>query len=278
MAEQTLTGFFTEIADAIREVDGSQEPISALNFPDRIKRFTYVPSPQEVFEAMSWHDIKQLSSDKINAFVESGVYKTEQVGTDSIQFQLVSGEQYDLASGSGKNKMVLLAKNLLTSTQKMANTAASTTWKTCLVKQNLEKTIYPQLSADLQNEIEEIKLPCFSTPYEGGTNNNPSIEYVNSKLFIPSASEILPQSQLDNSANYPITDPSTWEGNQFKWYENHTENSDRIKKRSTSAQPWWMRSPYHRSAYGFVSISNAGVFGAGFAVTSSARVAVTFCL
>ena len=36
----TLTGFFTEIADAIREVEGSVEAIPAPTFPDRIRNLT----------------------------------------------------------------------------------------------------------------------------------------------------------------------------------------------------------------------------------------------
>ena len=235
-----------------------------------------LPQSQEEFEALSWHEIANLEDD-IDSLIQLDVWKTAQVGDDQIQFQLVSGEQYELADGSGKNKMVFLSKNLLPS-QKMADANESTTWKTSLVKQKLDDTYFGQLPEDLQNEIVEVKLPCFATPIESSTSSvAPNLEYVNSKLFIPSAPEIFPQSSL--SSYYPKTDSSTtWEGKQYKWYETHTTASDRVKNRNSSSVLWWLRSPCHISTiWLFLNVGSGGLNGS-YGVTNSNCLAAAFCL
>lgn len=238
-----------------------------------------VPSNQVEFEASSWSNIKNLEADDINKLIELGVYKTEQIGNEQIQFQLVSGAQYTLSSGSGQNKMVFLAKNLLPTAPQMNTVNKSTTWKTSLVKQKLDETYFGQLPEDLQKEIVEVKLPCFSTPYEYNSNVAPSLEYVNSKLFIPSSPEIYPKDKLKNKADYPQTDQeTTWEGKPFKWYETHTEEADRIKNYKTSASYWWLRSPSHYDEFWrFDSVNIIGYHSCNV-VTSTYFLVAAFCL
>lgn len=246
-----LKPFLTEIADAIREVDGSQELIPALEFPNLIRRFTYTPPPQnqEEFEAASWDEIAKLSAEDIDRLIALGVTKNvEFSGIGTFPMQLVHGSAYNLASGSGMNAMVFLAKDCIANDLSHAKTIVKTVWQDSLVKLYLDTTVWDALPADLRRNIVEVKLPCFAEPYELLSLNCPALTYVSSKLFIPSVPEIFSgesnvESNYFSGSMYPKPNTGTPEGSTYKWFQAHSTKDERIKKFNDAALHWWLRGP-----------------------------------
>ena len=271
----------TEVKNTVKVSASGYEGINILSDP--IKVSSGVPANQEEFNGASWDDLAGVDGDLSDLINKEVTKDVELSGIGTFKFQLVHDVAYDKTSG-GKNHLVMLAKDCITDhNQKHANSNVKTIWSGSLVKTYLDTTVWNALPAELQRNIVEVKLPCFTEPYTYNSQNCPSLTYVNSKLFLPSVPEIFDgKSNVDSNYSsgslYPKPNTGTPEGSTYKWFQVHNTNNDRIKKFSNSARVWWLRSPYYNSSiWRFCGVLNGGSLGST-GVNDTDAVAPGFCL
>ena len=125
-------------------------------------------------------------------------------------------------------------------------------WAMCNMKNTvLDQTIWNMLPSDLRSVISEITLNEYSY-------SAPSPRTSNNKLFL------FAETEVGNSRHYSA------EGSQegcvqytpWDYYLSRQSNSDRFKYKvnQTSANSWWLRSPYSGAGSGFCYISGTGGF------------------
>lgn len=208
------------------------------------------------------------SWDTIIANIDNGTYKTkykignykpidlgETYGT-AINMQIVAMDADELASG-GTAPLTFLAKELLLQTSKMNTTKTNANGypATNVMKPLLDNTIYPLLPNNIKERIQRVN----KTYYDYTTTSTlTSVE----KLWIPSAREMF------GGTSYESSGPD--------YTALFTDATSRIKKRSGSAQYYWLRSALSSGAFDFCSVGSSGGVSGGYA-SFAYGVCLGFC-
>ena len=205
-----------------------------------------------VFDNNSWAVIRKVFRDG-DAATYWNLGDVKQVAlsdgyTYGVQIVDMTAGRYLLSAGGGSSNGVLQFVKLLATDRQMNSTNTNVGgWAECAMRTALNTTVYNQLPADLKAVISEVSV-------ESGIGNSTTSGTTASdnKLFLASEYEIF------GAKTYSI---GASEGSpQFGYWALHNSNADRIKTKinSTSAQYWWLRSPYSGNSAYFCGVYNNG--------------------
>ena len=284
-----LKPFLTEIADAIREVDGSEEPIPALEFPNLIRRFTYNPPPPQSSEDMNMLDWSQLAEFSLQAasdpekfaYMVDAEHKlekdTEVEGVGPVKARIIGVNHDEFVAGDKAGFTIQLCDGLSNSIPTVFRMNETDTNAGGWAVSEMRTTNLPLLKAALPADLQALIQPV--RKMTSTTNSGTDVSETEDELFLLSLVESIGTGK-ENYSDNPIAESNYlyFEGSQYEYYVNHPTKADHIiKDQSGSAARAWFRSIRPSSATNFYSLSAGGDWG--YTSASSAYLpAAGFCL
>lgn len=253
-SDDAIKKYLRMIDDAEVTKATGTEPISAANLaaalgidPNATEPVppTYV-EPGKSLDSYSWQELSYMVNDPRNNgkldYLLGQVRGVNVKGYGNVGFQVVGFKHNDLADGSGKAGMTLMAENCpFAEMWYNSSYAPNSGWTQSKIYTVLTNTFYAGFPDDIKPYIKQISLQ-----YNSPANVS---NYVNSYVFIPSEMEIFGTSNYDGS------------GKQYQYYSTNNTNSARVKKIGNVSCSWWLRSCYKYDSYdtfvGFVTNSGA---------------------
>ena len=194
--------------------------------------------------------------------INDGTYKTKYSVGDTIpmtlsggqklNMQLVAMNEDDMADGSGKAPMTFIAVEQLTQAQQMGP-GTQGSYANASLRRYLTETVLPMIPADIRAQIKPVIKRTWCA---NGDANTLSTE----ELWIPSEYEVGGTEYETEGATYASV---------------FTDATSRIKKKSGTANYWWLRSA-QSGAY-FRYVGKDGNF-AGWDTGTAFGVVIGFCL
>lgn len=177
---------------------------------------------------------------------------------ETITMEIADFYHDDLADGSGKAPITWIAKNALSTAQKIGG-SANKGWETANIRTWCNSDLFTSLSSDLQSIIKDVNKIS-----DGGYRNKTLITTVD-KVWIPSYDEVVYTKNSDYSSVNTNGSYSNVIGQGYK-YSIFDTSIKRYNVDLTSSVNWWLRSFNVKTAYeclyvtsdGTISNSNVG--------------------
>lgn len=206
----------------------------------------------------SWADIITAAENgTIGNLYNLGDYKTLSINNIDLQMQLVGLGEDDLADDSGKAASTWIVKNFKSLTHAMNSTATNADgWAASGMRDWLINTILPTIDSSISSHFKSVK----KTYYNKTTSSTLSI---NDTIWIPSAREMFGGSSYENSG--------------CDYTDFFSSDTARIKKNTSSADYYWLRSAGPSGSSYFRGVSSGGTVSYRNA-SSSGGAALGFCI
>lgn len=221
-------------------------------------------APGQPLSAYGWDDIDAISrSGQASDYWTIGTtnaIKEVSIGGVTYEVEVVGYGHDDLADGSGKAGITFATKNCLGTTRAMnASSTNSGGWNSSQMRGACSTVILPGVSADLLSVIK----PVLKTSSSGSASS--VIQTATDSLWLFSEIEIFGQ----------VTYSYAGEGAHYS--QRFTNATNRIKNVGSSAQPWWLRSPYSAGSANFCLVHSTGATNL-LSANSPYGVCVGFCV
>ena len=187
------------------------------------------------FSNASWTEIDNIASvGKASVFFSVGDEKTITLSTgEKITLVILGFDHDDLSNSSGKAKITIGMKNLLTTDYKMESSSTCWGWDRSYMRNYTMPALFLELPADLQKVIKPV--------------NKRAMEGLGSTDIVISSDKLwlLAEAEIEEKDN---TSPYLAEGEQYEYWRSVKDGNnykDRIKYLSNDesrASSWWLRS------------------------------------
>ncbi|HIY98840.1 MAG TPA: hypothetical protein H9677_05650 [Firmicutes bacterium] len=187
------------------------------------------------FSNASWTEIDNIASvGKASVFFSVGDEKTITLSTgEKITLVILGFDHDDLSNSSGKAKITIGMKNLLTTEYKMESSSTCWGWDRSYMRNYTMPALFLELPADLQKVIKPV--------------NKRAMEGLGSTDIVISSDKLwlLAEAEIEEKDN---TSPYLAEGEQYEYWRSVKDGNnykDRIKYLSNDesrASSWWLRS------------------------------------
>lgn len=245
----------------------------------------YAQEEIKSFANSSWEEIADIiESGKAKEYFTVGDEREETLYTGEKVTLVILGFNHDnRADGKGKATMSIGLKNLIDGLFEM-NTECTNEggWE-----KSRMRTVYMQrLYKLLPEELRSIIVPVKKNTSKGSGSTD--ISTTEDKLFLLSMAEIFSHKAISNSDWEHVAnnaDVYNEEGEQYEYFKEiigdadpDKENEKLVKyKAGTSANYWWLRSPYATSSTGFCYVNyDGGVYTNNASI--SGGVCFGFCV
>ena len=210
----------------------------------------------------SWATIQAVSvAGKTAQTYGSQVGATRQITltdntTMTIRLSNADDTMYTLSDNSRTSGLCMEFVDCFPTTAQMntSNTNAGG-WNACAMRTVTMAQLYDLLPSDLKDVLATVNIKAAN----GGSGTISVVDSAD-KLFL------LAEKEVFGTRTYSVTaeaDALT----QWKWYQDHNTNADRVKKRNGSASYWWLRSPRSGYSYYFCIVFSSGSAGRSDAFT-----------
>ena len=306
MANAQIDSLFGDIADAIREVNGTQDQIPALEFPNLIRKMTYtppsIPRTQEEFNLCSWDELvyhsSQCSKNGIQEYNHLlGFYKdisvydgTSSPSMTSIKGKLIGLNHDDLVSGGKAGFTFQLTDGLsfhlgMAGFQMNESNYKTGGWESSYMRKWMLDSLERTLPYDLRDNIKPVKKK--SSTGNAGTK----VVETEDTLFLLSLIESIGSTKIVYKYNDVSTDNHLgFEGYQYEYYKqfdneetdesglNTAYSAHLIKDNTGSYYKWWTRSLTKTTgSQNFYYMRDDGGFNDDYS-TMSYLPAAAFCI
>lgn len=257
------SGYDTSIT--LNGVAVTQFPITGLPARDYVlEGSAYDPSETGVDWATdNWRVIKNTSiAGQVATVYGSQVGATRQITltdntTMTIRLSNADDTMYTLSDNSRTSGLCMEFVDCFPTTAYMNSTNTNAGgWNASAMRTVTMAELYNLLPSDLKAVLATVNIKAA----DSGTSS--TVDTSADQLFLLAEKEVFGTRTNSVAAE---ADALT----QWKWYQDHNTNADRVKKRSGSASNWWLRSPRTDSNSNFCSVYSAGSInstGAGISI------------
>ena len=258
------SGWDTSIT--LNGVTVTQFPITGLPAMDyTLEGMAYDPSSVGVDWATdNWQLIKNTSiAGQVATVYGSQVGATRQItltdnSTMTIRLSNADDTMYTLSDNSRSSGLCMEFVDCFPTTAQMNSTNTNAGgWNASMMRTVTMAQLYDLLPSDLKDVLATVNIKA---AYSGTSS---TVDTSADKFFLLAAKEV-----FGTSNNYARAEENAVL-TQWKWYQDHNTNADRVKKRSGSASNWWLRSPYFGSSNYFCGVYSSG--SADFGDASGSR-------
>lgn len=199
--------------------------------------------PGKDIESYTWEELSIMVNDPRNINNGSLDYLLGQVrgvnvsGYGNIGFQVVGLQHDDLADGSGKAGMTLMAEQCEFAATPNNSSSINNGWGDWSIRTTLNGNFYNGFSDSVKPYIKSV-----NKAYE---KTKAAVNYSNDYVFIASEMEVFGTSQYDAS------------GTQYEYWSQNNTNSSRIKYAGGESSYWLLRSIYNANYIAAVSPSGS---------------------
>lgn len=219
--------------------------------------------PSVDWATASWAEIQAVSvAGKIAQTFGSQVGATRQItltdnSTMTIRLSNADDTMYTLSDNSRSSGLCMEFVDCFPTTAYMNSTGTNAGgWNASAMRTVTMAELYDLLPSDLKAVIATVNV-------KAANNGTGTISVVDSadRLFLLAEKEVFGTKTYSDAAE---ADALT----QWKWYQDHNTNADRVKKVNGSASYWWLRSPISGYNFNFCYVANDGHDSGGSAYFS----------
>lgn len=247
------SGYDTSIT--LNGVTVTQFPITGLPAGDYVlSGQAYNPSSVgSDWATDNWQIIKNTSvAGQTAAIYGSQVGATRQItltnGTPmTIRLSNADDTMYELSDNSRTSGLCMDFVDCFATTAAMnSSNTSSGGWNASMMRTVTMAQLYDLLPSDLRDVLATVNIKA------ADGRNSSTVDTSADKLFLLAAKEVFGTSNNNAMAeeNAVLT--------QWKWYQDHNTNADRVKKVNGSAFAWWLRSPFSGYSDTFCHVYSSG--------------------
>lgn len=299
MAHELLEQAVTDVADAIRHMEGSADLIPTAKFPERIRGLTltsggkyawyvftadgtkYIASDSpdtypnagaigEAFylkvgvtlEEMKWSEVAELcDAGYADQLIYAGDEKTVTLTNGEVVTMVAADLNHDDLTSGGKAPVTFIAKHCLKATRAMnSSDTNSGGWNGCAMRTYCNGALFDLMPDGLKENIKTVNKKT------SAGKQSTAIQTAEDKIWLPSGIEVFGTA---NASYYP-----PGEGTLYPIF---TDNASRVKNLNNSPCWWWLRSPCVGGSTHFCYVGTDGTLGDSSA-SGSGGVAFGFCI
>ena len=188
----------------------------------------------------------------------------------SMQYRIIGIFHDDRADVNGRAGLTFLADPRVYMSQMNSRPTNSGGWGNSLLRQNMNYgTVWNLMPAELQSRIKPVWK---RTNNVDGGNHGASVSMTGDKLFVPSYSEVVPNSSWAGS--FPWT---AREGTQYEAFQGRVGNNS-SNYLLALGNLWWLRTPAPNNIERYLCVDSSGNPSATIPAQNSVSVAIAFCL
>lgn len=240
---------FSGWSPSVMNITGTTETYAVFNE-------IVVPNTKKTFAECTWAEIKAVLTNGTKNASNQWCIGEEvwfEVG-DEKPITLSNGENltmqiidfnHDVSSSGATIPATLATKELMATSKYMNSTSTNAGgWSNSAMYTYLQSTVYDSLPDDLKAVI----TPAVKKSTEGSQSTN--ILSSTDNIFLLSYSEV----------GFSTSEPYISEGTKYAYFVNTTQRK-KYKVGATSADIWWLRSPYPSYAHTFYCVDSSGGSG-----------------
>lgn len=207
---------------------------------------------------------------KARSAMDAGVRWSIRLNNGSyMQYRIIGIFHDDRADVNSRAGLTFLADPHVYMSQMNSRPTNTGGWGNSLLRQNMNYgTVWNLMPAELQSRIKFVRKRTNNV--DGGTHGT-TVSMTADRLFVPSYSEIVPNSSWAGS--YPWT---ANEGTQYEAFQGRVGNNSSNYLLALGSG-WWLRTPAPSSIERYLSVDSTGNPSVAVPAQTSVSVAIAFC-